>query len=128
MEMQSGRFEFAIDYKKNDGKIGDKTYLTTDSSKLYLVDPATYLDAPMLARVTASDVQFPGAGLSKEQVGYLLFDGNKATYGDLNTGSGSYYTVDFGANASVKLNEILLMPRAKFPRKNEWNNCTRLQR
>ncbi len=42
----------------------------------------------------------------------MLFDGNMATYGDLNTATGSYYTVDFGAGAAVKLNEIKLMPRA----------------
>lgn len=114
-DVQTGAVKFAIDYKKNDGTNGETTYLTTDSSKLYLIDPANYLDVPMLAKVTASDVQFPGTGLSKEQVGYLLFDGNSATYGDLNTGSGSYYTVDFGADASIKPSEILLMPRANFP-------------
>ncbi|WP_051251118.1 discoidin domain-containing protein [Paenibacillus harenae] len=111
-DVQTGPVKFAIDYKKNDGTNGETTYLTTDSSKLYLVDPANYLDVPMLAKVTASDVQYPGSGLSKEQVGYLLFDGNSATYGDLNTGSGSYYTVNFGADASIKPSEILLMPRA----------------
>lgn len=114
-DVETGAVKFAIDYKKSDGTNGETTYLTTDSSKLYLVDPANYLDVPMLAKVTASDVQFPGTGLSKEQVGYLLFDGNSATYGDLNTGSGSYYTVDFGGDASIKPSEILLMPRANFP-------------
>lgn len=111
--VQAGAVKLSIDYQKNDGTNGDNTYLTTDGSMLYLVDQSTFLNAPMLAVITASDVQFPGNGLSKEQVGYLLFDGNKATFGDLNTGSGSYYTVDFGANASVKLNEILLMPRTE---------------
>ena len=113
--VQTGKVTFAIDYQKKDGTSGDTTYLTTDDSKLFLVDRAAFLNVPMLAKVTASDVQFPGTGLSKEQVGYLLFDGNANTYGDLNTGSGSYYTIDFGADATVKLNEILLMPRSNFP-------------
>ena len=113
--VQTGKVTFAIDYQKGDGTSGDTTYLTTDDSKLFLVDRAAFLNVPMLAKVTASDVQFPGTGLSKEQVGYLLFDGNANTYGDLNTGSGSYYTIDFGADATVKLNEILLMPRSNFP-------------
>ena len=113
--VQTGKVAFAIDYQKKDGTSGDTTYLTTDDSKLFLVDRAAFLNVPMLAKVTASDVQFPGTGLSKEQVGYLLFDGNANTYGDLNTGSGSYYTIDFGADATVKLNEILLMPRSNFP-------------
>ena len=57
----------------------------------------------------------PGNGLSADQVGYLLFDGNTSTFGDLNTASGSYYTVDFGEGAAVKLDEAVLMPRASFP-------------
>ena len=113
--VQTGKVAFAIDYQKKDGTNGETTYLTTDDSKLFLVDRAAFLNVPMLAKVTASDVQFPGTGLSKEQVGYLLFDGNANTYGDLNTGSGSYYTIDFGADATVKLNGILLMPRSNFP-------------
>ena len=52
--------------------------------------------------------------MTAAQVGNLLFDGNTATYGDLNTSSGASYTVDFGAGTSVKLNEIMLMPRATY--------------
>ncbi|WP_261305048.1 OmpL47-type beta-barrel domain-containing protein [Paenibacillus andongensis] len=113
--VQTGAVQFTVDYQRNDGTNGDTAFLTTDNSKLYLVDPVNFINVPMLATVTASHAQFPGTGLSKEQVGYLLFDSNTATYGDLNSGSGSYYTIDFGADASVKFNDIFLMPRASFP-------------
>ena len=66
-----------------------------------------FINVPMLAKVTASDKQWPGSGLSADQVGYLLFDGNTSTFGDLNTASGSYYTVDFGEGAAVKLDEAV---------------------
>ena len=36
--VQTGAVKFTIDYKKNDGTNGDTTYLTTDNSKLFLVD------------------------------------------------------------------------------------------
>ena len=112
--VQTGTVKFTIDYQKSDGTNGDTTVLTTDNSKLFLVDGSKFINVPMLATVTASDKQWPGTGLTKEQVGYLLFDGNTTTFGDLNTASGSYYTVDFGVGASVKLNEIVLMPRSGF--------------
>jgi len=110
-DVQTGQVKFTIDYQRSDGTNGDTTCLTTDSSKLLLVDGSKFINVPKLATVTASDKQWPGTGMTKEQVGYLLFDGNTATAGDLNTASGSYYTVDFGEDASVNLNEILLMPR-----------------
>ncbi len=112
--VQTGPVKFTIDYQKSDGTNGDTTVLTTDNSKLLLVDGSKFINVPMLATVTASDKQWPGTGLTKEQVGYLLFDGKTTTFGDLNTASGSYYTVDFGVGASVKLNEIVLMPRSGF--------------
>lgn len=107
----TGVIKFTVDYEWSDGTKGDSVVLTTDNSKLFLVDSSKFIDVKTLATVTASDKQWPGTGLSKEQVGYLLFDGNTATAGDLNTSIGSYYTVSFGEHASVKLNEIVLMPR-----------------
>ena len=91
---------------------------TADTAAIKTLVPGTTqaakINVSKLATVVASDKQFPGTGLSKEQVGYLLFDGNTATYGDLNTGSGSYYAIDFGASATVRLSGIKLMPRATW--------------
>jgi hypothetical protein len=108
--VQTGPIKFTLDYQKNDGTNGDTIYSTTDNSKLFLVDGSKFINVPALATVTASDVQYPGNGLSAAQVGYLLFDGNTTTFGDLNSGN-SYYTVDFGAGLSINLSEVVLMPR-----------------
>ncbi|MGO4109881.1 OmpL47-type beta-barrel domain-containing protein [Paenibacillus sp. YAF4_2] len=110
----TGPVKFTIDYQKIDGTNGDTAFSTTDSSSLFLVDGTTYLDVTKLAKVTASDPQWPGTGLAADQVGYLLFDGDSTTYGDLTNSTGTY-TVDFGEGVSVELNEIVLMPRSTHP-------------
>lgn len=110
----TGPVKFTVDYLKSDGTNGDTAFSTTDSSTLFLVDGTTYLDVSKLAKVTASDPQWPGNGLTADQVGYLLFDGDPNTYGDLTNSTGTY-TVDFGEGTSVELNEIVLMPRASHP-------------
>lgn len=113
-DVQTGAVKFTLDYIKQDGADGETIYMTTDNTKLFLVDGSEFIDVPVLATVTASHEQWPGNALSKEQVGYLLFDGNPSTFGDLNNVYG-YYTVDFGTGASVKLSEVLLMPRETVP-------------
>jgi Chitinase A, N-terminal domain./Uncharacterised Sugar-binding Domain./F5/8 type C domain. len=110
----TGPVKFTVDYMKTDGTSGDTAFSATDNSALFLVDGETYLDVTKLAKVTASDPQWPGNGLTADQVGYLLFDGDPNTYGDLNNSAGTY-TVDFGEGASVELNEIVLMPRSTHP-------------
>ena len=97
-------------------KTADGTTADTGSINTVVTGKSTApkINVSALATVTASDKQWPGTGLTAAQVGYLLFDGNTATYGDLNTGTGSYYTVDFGTGAAVKLNEIKLMPRPSY--------------
>lgn len=110
-DVTTGAVTFSIDYERADGSKGDTVYVTTDGTSLFLVDKSQLLDVSKLATVKASDPQWPGNGLSADQVGYLLFDGNVNTCGDLNKTNGSYYTVDFGEGATVKLSEIVLMPR-----------------
>lgn len=113
--VQTGSVGFTLNYKKSDGIAGEPVFVTTDNSKLFLAgDRSKFLNVPLLAKVVASDRQWgTGSVLPADQIGYLLFDGNTATFGDLNTGAGSYYTIDFGT-AKVKLTDALLMPRAGF--------------
>lgn len=111
----TGPIRFAIDYKTANGLSAGPAIFTTDRSSLYLVNQSKLLDVSRLATVTASDKQYGTGGLSKEQVGYLLFDGNTGTFGDLATGAGAYYTLDFGPDVSVTLSDIMLMPRASYP-------------
>jgi hypothetical protein len=115
--VEAGSVTLTVDYTGSDGQAGPTFYGTTDGSKLFIVDPARLIDVAGLATVTASDVQYPGNGLGADEVGYLLFDGDPGTYGDLMTGPGAHYVIDFGANAAVRPELALLLPRASHPQR-----------
>ncbi|MBA4865320.1 putative Ig domain-containing protein [Streptomyces sp. PSKA54] len=116
-DVEAGSVTLTVDYTGADGEAGPTFYGTTDGSKLYIVDPARFIDVAGLATVTASDKQYPGNGLGADEVGYLLFDGDPGTYGDLNTGPGAYYDIDFGADAAVRPELVLMLPRASHPQR-----------
>ncbi|MFF0342868.1 putative Ig domain-containing protein [Kribbella sp. NPDC004875] len=117
-KVAAGNIQVAVDYVDANGKAGPTAYGTTDGSKLYIAgDPAHFIDVAKVATVTASDKQWPGTGLGADKVGYLLFDRNPDTYGDLNSGPGAYYLLDFGAHATVRPEEVLLLPRASHPQR-----------
>ncbi|WP_338539615.1 hypothetical protein [Paenibacillus tundrae] len=132
----TGNISFNIRYKTTDDVAAEPAIFTTDDSILYLVNSSNRIQVGKLATVIASDDQIGGA-VPKEKVGYALFDGNLTNFGDLATGAGSYYMVDFGENAKVKLSDIMLMPRPNFPGrmnglviqgsndKTSWTNLTR---
>lgn len=109
--MPTGPVTFVLEYKTQDGLPGDPVKMTTDGTSLHYLDRSSWIDVTRLGTVTASDPQW-GSGLSREQVGYLLFDGNPATFGDLAAGAGAHYVVDFGPEAAVRLTDVLLLPRA----------------
>ncbi|QUL53415.1 S-layer homology domain-containing protein [Paenibacillus tritici] len=111
--MPGGAVQFRIEYTAADGTAGDPVYFTTDNSLLYLLDRQQFIDVGKLAKATASDAPF--GNVTKEEAGQSIFDGDTSTFGDLQTSTGSYYTVDFGAGSSVRLNQIMLMPRASQP-------------
>ncbi len=113
-----GDIQVAVDYLDAAGKAGPIAYGTTDGSKLYIAgDPAHFIDVAKFATVTASDKQWPGTGLGADEVGYLLFDRDADTYGDLNSGPGAYYVLDFGAHTTVQPEEVLFLPRASHPQR-----------
>jgi hypothetical protein len=136
--VDTGSVTVAVDYTGADGTAGPTHYGTTDGSKLFVAgNRDRQVDVTALATVTASDKQWPGTGLGADEVGYLLFDGDPATYGDLNTATGSYYVIDLGEGASVRPEEFLMLPRSShFARLNgtyvqgsqdgqTWANLTR---
>ncbi|MNW28815.1 Bacterial Ig-like domain (group 4) [compost metagenome] len=132
----TGKIAFNIRYNAADGTAAEPIFFVTDDSVLYLVDVSQRIQVNELATVLASHDKF-GGEVPKEQVGYALFDGNLTNFGDLAAGSGSYYIVDFGEHGRVKLSDILLMPRPKFPGRmnglaiqgsndmTSWTNLTR---
>lgn len=134
-DTQPGEVRLCINYKKPDGTDGDAIYETTDGSKLLLADMSQLIDVPAMAVVKASDRQWPGNRLPADKVGYLLFDRDLSTFGDLVNPNG-YYTLDFGNNAAVRIRELLLAPREAVPARmmgmvvqgsndgNDWTDIT----
>ncbi|GAB3769158.1 putative Ig domain-containing protein [Microlunatus parietis] len=110
-DVEAGPVTFSVDYTA-DGRAGPTLYGTTDGSKLFVGgDRDQRIDVANLATVTASSGGWPNGVPGPDEVGYLLFDDDADTAGDLNTGVGSYYTIDFGAGASVRLDEVFFLPR-----------------
>ncbi|MHA6530961.1 galactose-binding domain-containing protein [Paenibacillus sp. BAC0078] len=112
--MPTGKVIFSIAYKTADGLQAAPAIFTTDQSSLYYVNKSKFLDIAKLANVVASSAQYGSGGLPADKVGSLLFDGNTATYGDLVSGSGAYYTIDFGQDVLVRLSDVILMPRTGY--------------
>lgn len=111
--VEPGDVTLAVNYTDAYGEVGPTLYGTTDGTKLYVGGNAdNSVDVGSLATVVASDKEWPGDGLSAEEVGYLLFDGDAETAGDLITGESAYYTIDFGEGASVHLDEVFMLPRS----------------
>ncbi|MFB7251189.1 discoidin domain-containing protein [Microbacterium sp. NPDC056234] len=112
-DVEAGDVRVRVEYTDASGQPGPVYYGTSDGSALFIAgDRQRQIDVSALATVTASAVQWPGNGLGADEVGALLFDGDPATAGDLNTASGSYYVLDFGDNALVAPEQILFLPRA----------------
>jgi hypothetical protein len=113
--VDSGPVTFSADYVYG-GEAGPTLYGTTDGSALFVGGhPDQFIDVAEVATVIASDKQWPGNRLPADQVGYLLFDHDAATFGDLNTSIGSYYTIDFGAGTEAHLDQAYFLPRASHP-------------
>ncbi|UQZ35537.1 hypothetical protein C2I18_19630 [Paenibacillus sp. PK3_47] len=112
--MPTGRIKFRVSYATAEGVPAAPAMFTTDNSLLYYVNKSKFIDTAKLAQVTASSAQYGSGGLSADKVGYLLFDGSAETFGDLANGSGAYYTIDFGPDASVRLSDVILLPRTGY--------------
>jgi chitodextrinase len=108
----SGPVTLAVDYTDAEGAAGPTLTGSTDGKTLFVGgDGSKLINVADTATVTASDKQWPGNGLSAAEVGYLLFDGQADTAGDLNSGAGSFYVIDFGAGATIALEQVFLLPR-----------------
>lgn len=113
-DVEPGYLSFTVDYQRSDGSQANTVYSTKDGSELVLVHPSKEINVNLLGKVTASAEQWGGNGLSKEEIGYLLFDGSVSTYGDLATDSGSYYTIDFGEGSGLIPDLVALWPRTGY--------------
>jgi len=118
--MQPGRakpgpVDFSINYLRRDGSAGDTGCITTDGSRLVLVDESklirdiqktVQLIDPNTDSVTSDSVRWLNA----------LFDNNPRTYSELNfkgQGAGAYMVFDFGKN-HIQLSQLELLARPNF--------------
>ncbi|WP_341994542.1 putative Ig domain-containing protein [Microbacterium sp. LWH7-1.2] len=107
----TGPVTLAVDYT-DDGVAGPTLHGVTDGKSLFVGGARDQrIDVASVGAVVASDKQWPGNALPADEVGYLLFDGDASTAGDLIMGEGAYYTVDFGSEKSLRLREVFFLPR-----------------
>ncbi|WP_063867997.1 S-layer homology domain-containing protein [Paenibacillus sp. Soil766] len=115
--MATGIVKFAINFKKQDGSDGDTAFLTTDNSKLFLVD-----DSKQLVNVTGitylidptTTTGRPGNTVETLKQTNYLFDANASTSSDFRNGSngaGGYVTFDFKQDFRALLSMVEIMAR-----------------
>ena len=107
--VQTGPIKFTVDYQKNDGTNGDTTYLTTDGSKLFLVDGSDLIPnvTSMTKLIDSTTSSGRTAAETLKQTNYL-FDNDLSTNSDYRLnggGSGSYITFDFKEGNQVSFRE-----------------------
>jgi hypothetical protein len=118
--VEPGPVTLTVDYTDADGNAGPTLHGVTDGSSLYVGgDRGKRIDVASLAAVNASDRQWPGNGRTAEEEAQLIFDNDANTAADLNTGEGSYFTVDFGEGASARLDEVYFLPRLCCPSRSD---------
>jgi hypothetical protein len=115
-EAKTGPVEFSIDYQRQDGTPADTTYVTTDGSRLIVVDESKLIrDLPQLARVIDPDT---GAVSAKSQrIIESLTDNNPRTFAELSlkgSGTGVPLKFDFGAERRVELSGVELLARPDY--------------
>ncbi len=113
--VKTGEVKFSIEYQPSDGTAVQKTFLTTDGSKLYLSDDSSLIDN--ITNITDLMDSTADSGRSEsetmKQVGYL-FDQDPSTNSDFRlngSGSKSYITFDFKDGNQVVLSNVELLAR-----------------
>lgn len=109
----AGNVSLEVNYKKLDGTAGAPFYGTTDGTTLLLVNSDAFIDTGKLAaELYASSPAWGGGADSGVEAAGRLFDGDITNWGELSNREGDYYVVDFGENAKVALDDVMMMPRS----------------
>lgn len=115
-QAKPGVVEFSIDYSRRDGTPGDTTYVTTDSTRLILIDESKLIrDVPKIAKLIDPNTRAPAA--NSQRLLDSLFDNNPSTFSELNfkgQGAGAYLLFDFGESKRVQLSGVELLARPNF--------------
>ena len=107
---------FSIDYRRQNGTSADTTYVTTDGSRLILVDESKLIrDVPKVVKLI--DPNTGKEATHSQRMLASLFDNNPNTFTELNykgVGTGAYLVFDFGKTEGVRLSGVEAMARPKF--------------
>ncbi len=111
-----GPLAFAIDYRRQDGTDADTTYVTTDGSRLLLVDESNLVrDVPRNAKII--DPNTGAVSANSQRMLDSLFDNNANTFTELRykgVGTGVPLIFDFGATKRIQLSEVELLARPNY--------------
>lgn len=115
-QAKTGPVEFSIDYRRQDGTPGTTACVTTDGSRLILIDESQLIrDVPKLARII--DPNTDGQAANSQRLLNALFDNDPRTYTELGVngnGAGAYLLFDFGEARCVHLSGVELLARPKY--------------
>ncbi len=110
-----GYVDFTVDYVDASGEPGETCTETTDGTYLFIIDAEKYINTAELASLTCVGNKRVNEYTAEENTA-LLFDGNLGengkNFGELLNDSNSYYLIDFGAGNGIRLETVMLMPRA----------------
>lgn len=114
-QAKAGEVEFSIDYRGRDGTPGDTACITTDGSRLILVDESKLIrDVTGIAKLLDPNSGAPTKDIQRSLD--ALFDNDPLTYAELNLkgqGVGAYLLFDFGSKR-VQLSGVELLARPKY--------------
>jgi hypothetical protein len=115
-QAKTGPVEFSIDYRRKDGTPADTTYVTTDGSRLLVVDESKLIrDVPKLAKIL--DPNSGAVAANSPRMLEALFDNNPGTFPELSlkgVGAGVPLIFDFGPTKRVQLSGVELLARPEY--------------
>jgi len=111
-----GPLEFSIDYRRRDGTPGDTASVTTDGSRLLLVDESKLIrDVPKIAKIL--DPNTGAVSANSQRMLDSLFDNDPRTFPQLDlkgVGAGVPLIFDFGGTRRVQLSGVELLARPEY--------------
>jgi len=115
-QAKTGPVEFSIDYRRRDGTPGDTASVTTDGSRLILVDESKLIrDVPKIAKIIDPNTGGPAA--NSQRLLDALFDNDASTYAELavnNSEAECCLLFDFGEARHVRLSGVEFLARPKY--------------
>ena len=114
-QAKTGPVEFSIDYRHRDGTPGDTACVTTDGSRLILVDESKLI-RNVQSTAKLIDPNTGDVASNSQRLLDALFDNDPLTYPELDLkgqGTGAYLPFDFGSKR-VQLSGVELLARPKY--------------